>query len=165
MIAKERRKPRAVRAFVSDGMLPGETLIDWAMGWIGLFKARQRSGALIVTDRRVAFSERGWFSRSLATMPLEYVTALDIRVSPFSLFQRLDVATVSFVIDFRSGDRKEVARIYAVIEATREKALAALLAPDPLLSPASQMALLTAFGAGGAFGDEELAAATALLCA
>jgi hypothetical protein len=61
----------------------GEEIVAWGSGYIcGTVAGKDRypwGGCLVVTNNRVAFYRKGWFSEILETIPLRSITSIERR--------------------------------------------------------------------------------------
>lgn len=78
------KESKHVRRFREQRLEPGERILAHVEGYIGKMMAgfgrdMQRNGALIVTDRRVAFYRKGLVGEAFERIPVEKLTSIEER--------------------------------------------------------------------------------------
>jgi hypothetical protein len=109
------QRNKHVAAFEARHIQPGETVAEWVLGSL---PDVPYVGALIVTNKRVAFYRKGFFGELLQTMPLRSVTSVE-RATGLMMRNTLRIHTSNddLTIHFR-GDATAVA---SAIELGRER--------------------------------------------
>lgn len=115
------KESKHTRAFRERQLQPGETVMAACAGYMGKVMGKgedtQHNGALIVTDRRVAFYRKGWFGEIIETIPVRSITSIERR----SLLGHYVVAlhTSNDAMQFKSFDAKGEKQLIEAIETGR----------------------------------------------
>lgn len=151
-------EPADLRKFRQHKLQDGETVLGWCEGYIGSIMGsgddKQYNGVLVVTDQRVAFYYKGWFSEVFEQIPLGRVTAAEQRT--VMGHHTVTLHTSGSSLEFKTFDRARRDGVLAHIEQQRA---GAGLGPGPL----DQLKKLDELRQAGILTDEEFAAKKAQL--
>lgn len=115
-------KGKHAKAFENSHLVDGESIVAFADGYIGKMMGKgdekQHNGALIVTDKRVAFYRKGFLGEVLETMPLKLMTSVE-RLSMLG-HRIVRMHTSHDDLEFKLFSKTDEGKIVDAIEKGRE---------------------------------------------
>lgn len=144
-----------------------EKIVATCSGYIGRMmgkgREQQHNGALIVTDRRVAFYRKGLLGTVHEQIPLAKITSVEERTLLGHRVLRLH--TSHDALEFKTFDAAGYGRVSAAIRAVREQDgdVEGVAAAEAVADPLEQLRKLGDLRAAGVVTEEEFAAKKAEL--
>ena len=130
------KKSKHVTKFRESHLSADENIIAWGEGYIGEAMGTgdkaQQNGALVVTDKRVAFYRKGIFGEILETIPIDKITSIE-RKSMLG-HRTIRMHTPHDQLEFKTFSKEDETKLVDSIEGKRYLSLNASSASkvDPM---------------------------------
>jgi hypothetical protein len=159
---KQRVEPKDLVQFRQRHLNERENIIEWGVGYIGQMMGKgdnkQHNGVLVVTEERVVFYGKAFFSEVIESLPLASITSIERKSSIGPMTVRLHASNDS--LEFKTLLRDQGNALVKAIEAGRAKLTSRSVAPVGRTddSPIEALQKLAQLRDGGIISHEDFEA-------